>query len=333
MSAYKKVLDKIRRCHLLHGAMIELTYQCNLNCVFCYNNKSASSRSLHLDNYFSLLHDLASMQVLFLALTGGEPLCHPFFFEIAGMARKLGFVIRIKSNGLLIKGKVARRLKEEVNPLRIELSLHGATSRSHDQQTRVAGSFALLLNNVKEMRAIGLRPSFVSTLTSWNEAEIEEMFSLADKLGADLRFQGPVGPRGGSSPEDWQKNTLHPSAESWKTVGRMAGGRAERKGQHHLQTECGSDEKGVKQKIWCGAGSQEILIDPFGNVFPCLHLRWLAGNLHDSSISNIWQRGKGDVFVQARQLSRKTCKRMQGRTPEQFGAPLFCPGVDLQSVC
>ncbi|RUM33410.1 MAG: hypothetical protein DSY58_09250 [Desulfobulbus sp.] len=332
---YKKILDKIRRRNLLHGAMIELTYTCNLDCVFCYNQKQMVGKPLHLDQYLSLLQDLAQMQVLFLSLTGGEPLLHPFFFEIAGAARQLGFALRIKSNGLLIRGKLARRLKNEVNPLEVELSLHGAVAESHDRQTGMAGSFSRLLENVREMEKLDLRPSFVSTLTSWNEKEIAEMFSLADRLGVGLRFQGPVGPRGAAAGGgDWQNVALQPSSAAWEKVEQICSCREEKSCEAPYQAECSNEDLVMPHtnRAWCGAGSQEILVDPFGSVFPCLHLRWPAGNLHEHPIGDIWQRGKGDAFIRARSLSRETARKMKGKVPEQLGAPLFCPGIDQQRV-
>ncbi len=328
---YKKILNTIRHRNLLHGAMIELTYGCNLDCRFCYNAKNAKGTPLHIDQYLSLLQDLRQLQVLFLSFTGGEPLLHPFFFEIAGAARQLGFVVRVKSNGLLIHGEIAKRLKEEVNPLEVELSLHGAVAATHDRQTRSAGSFSRLIAHVAEMKQLDLRPSFVSTLTSWNEKETEAMFALADSLGIDLRFQGPVGPKGLMDGGDWQNITLQPSSEGWQELARVVASRKTCSDAAPSLSTCGSDEPPVQSaKVWCGTGSQEVLVDPFGTVFPCLHLRWPAGNLHQQSFAGIWQQGNGRVFIKARKLSRDVARTMDAGVVTQLGAPLFCPGIDQQ---
>ena len=58
------------------------------------------------------------------------------------------------------------------------MSLHGATAATHDRQTRVPGSFDRLLANLGELRPLGLRVKLNSTLTAWNEGEIEGMFDL-----------------------------------------------------------------------------------------------------------------------------------------------------------
>lgn len=313
-SMYQNILKKLRQQNILHGVMLELTYQCNLDCFFCYNTKKPPGELLQVEQYQTLFRDLARMQVLFLTVTGGEPLVHPQFFAIAGEARKSGFAIRIKSNGHLIHGKIARRLKNEVNPLEVEMSLHGATAEVHERQTRLSGSFKQLMNNVEVMRKQDLRPSFVSTLTAWNEHQVEEMFALADRLDVRLRFQGPVGPSGGADGKgDWQTVTIQPTAAGWLRLNKIGKQRRLEQKDEHVIAECGMDDVNEPETdtLWCGAGSQEILVDPFGNVFPCLHLRWSAGNLHEQSIEKIWQQG--EAFVRARTLSRETAKRMKGK--------------------
>ena len=126
--------------NILFSVLFELTYACNLRCFYCYNDQGSSGEPLTLDEYEKVLRELAEMQVMNLTLSGGEPLAHRHFFEIGGRARELGFVTRIKSNGHALSGDVARRLRAEVDPFVIELSLHGATAETHDQQEQQSGS-------------------------------------------------------------------------------------------------------------------------------------------------------------------------------------------------
>jgi hypothetical protein len=93
------ILRKVRSGRLLHDVTLELTYQCNLDCFFCYNDRAKTGRPLSLEQYRTLLEDLARMQTLFLMLTGGEPMIHPHFFEIGRMTKELGFVVRVRTNG------------------------------------------------------------------------------------------------------------------------------------------------------------------------------------------------------------------------------------------
>ncbi len=181
--------------NVLFSALVELTYRCNLDCFFCYNDLGLAGKPMRLSDYERLFEDLAALSCLHLTLTGGEPLSHPEFFAIAAKARDLGFATRIKSNGHALRGETARRMKEEIDPFVIEVSLHGARPETHDRQTRIPGSFIRLVANLEEMKSIGLRFKINCTLTRWNESEVDGMFALAERLDAPLTVDPEVTPR------------------------------------------------------------------------------------------------------------------------------------------
>ncbi len=130
--SYSNTIKRAWSENRLMSVLLELTYACNLDCTFCYNDLALGGQRLSLSQYRELLDDLASLGALNLSLTGGEPLAHPRFFEIAAHARSLGFVIRLKTNGHAVKEAVARRIRDEVDPFIIEVSIHGATAATHD---------------------------------------------------------------------------------------------------------------------------------------------------------------------------------------------------------
>ena len=193
--SYDDLVQRAWRNHTLLSVLLELTYSCNLDCILCYNDRKHRGRPLRLDQYRQLIDDLAKMAVLHLTLSGGEPLVHRNFWAIGSHARDRGFVMRIKSNGHAIRPRMARRLKQEIDPFVIEVSLHGACAATHDRQTRVDGSFSQLMRNIQAMLQVGIRVQLNVPLTRWNEAEINEMCALADQLGLLLQIDSDVTPR------------------------------------------------------------------------------------------------------------------------------------------
>ena len=139
--SFAGVLRKTWSDNLLFSALVELTYRCNLDCFFCYNDLGLQGEPLRTEQYFRFFEELRDLQVLNLTLSGGEPLAHPDFLRLGARARELGFVVRVKSNGHALRGEMARRVRDEIDPFLIEVSLHGATAATHDRQTRVPGSF------------------------------------------------------------------------------------------------------------------------------------------------------------------------------------------------
>lgn len=140
MTSLAGVTARAWREHRLLSALLELTYRCNLDCFFCYNDLGLRGRPLSREQWLSLLDDLAALGALHVALSGGEPLAHPDFFGIGAHARARGFVVRVKSNGHGLSGPIARRLREQVDPFVVEVSLHGARAESARRGSPAASS-------------------------------------------------------------------------------------------------------------------------------------------------------------------------------------------------
>ncbi|MFC1777594.1 radical SAM/SPASM domain-containing protein [Pseudomonadota bacterium] len=297
--------------NVLFTVLVELTYACNLDCFFCYNDRAIKGKPLSLEEYFRFMEDLRDMQVLNLVLTGGEPLAHPDFFKIGAKARELGFVVRIKSNGHALTHRLASRLKREVDPFGIDISLHGATAETHDRQTQVPGSFDRLMKNFQVLKDLGLRFRLNGTLTSWNEHEIEGMFDIATHWNVSFNMSSAVTPRDNG---DQEPLSISPSASAIEkafsvtvrgneTVSGQASENESAKPKVHLD-KCESESSGRKQ---CGTGSSTLTIDPMGNIYPCVQWRRPIGNLHDDSVKDLWTSSPDleDVrltAVKARQL-------------------------------
>lgn len=315
-----RVVATAWRENLLFSVLVELTYRCNLDCFFCYNDLHLRGEPLSREQYFRFFEDLQEMEVLNLTLSGGEPLAHPDFLALGARARELGFVVRVKSNGHALRGELARRVRDEVDPFLIEVSLHGATAATHDRQTRVPGSFDRLLANLAELRELGLRVKVNSTLTAWNEGEIAEMFALADSLGLPLQVDPEVTPRDDGGREPLQ---VAPTREGVLRLFRLQFER----GRENQPAEVarGGDDGTVPVPVHkhCGAGSSGIAVDPYGNVYPCVQWRRPVGNLHRQGIREIWHGSAG--LAEARETTVEVKQRMAAMGP---GSHLlnFCPG-------
>jgi MoaA/NifB/PqqE/SkfB family radical SAM enzyme len=311
--SFDDLMERTWNENRLFSVLIELTYRCNLDCFFCYNDLNLRGKPLEFAQYDQLLRELASMNVLNVVLSGGEPLAHPDFFRIGARARELGFLVRVKSNGHALRGELARRLRDEVDPFLVEVSLHGATAATHDRQTRVPGSFDRLNENIAEMLALGLRVKINSTLTIWNETETAAMYALADGFGLPLRFDLQVSPK-----DDGDRTPLNvaPSDEGIRNLMRVE---TERSG---AIDDTAPVVVGRPMEKHCGAGSSGIAIDPFGNVYPCVQWRRAVANLHDRSIAEIWA---GDAFTGIRGQTVEAARIVAAHPAGKLLN--FCPGL------
>ena len=301
----------------LFSALIELTYRCNLDCFFCYNDLGLRGKPLTFEQYATFLRDLAAMDVMNITLSGGEPLAHPDFFRIGALGRELGFVVRIKSNGHALRGELAQRLHEEIDPFVVEVSLHGARAETHDRQTRVPGSFVRLIENLHEMTALGLRVKVNSTLTSWNESETAEMYAICDSLGLPLRFDLQVSPRddGDRTPLD-----VSPSREGIRTLMEVESDRYRAYAASTASIATATVAPPSTEKH-CGAGSSGIAIDPYGNIYPCVQWRRAVANLHNVRIREVWGRAFEEIRRETVEAAHVVAAHPHGRLLN------FCPGL------
>ncbi len=329
-NSYQHLIQRTREENRLFSVMFELTYRCNLDCFFCYNDLGLRGTPISRERYYEVFAELAELGVLHLILTGGEPLAHPHFFELGRHAKELGFAVRVKSNGHALRGALARRLYEEVDPLVVEVSLHGAKAETHDRQTRVPGSFDRLLANLREMQSIGLRLKVNSTVTAWNETELREMFAITDDLGLPLQFDPEVTPRddGDASPLD-----IRPSEEGLLRLFRLQEERRQafEAGLSANPTPPAAREGdqvvaavGTSAKRYCGAGTNSLTVDPFGNVYPCVQWRRPVGNLHDQSIRQLW-RGGSSALEEVRS-GNEAARQSLVAIGSDANLTSFCPG-------
>lgn len=336
--SYLAVTQRLRADNHLFSVLLELTYRCNLDCFFCYNDLSLTGKTLSKEQYFEFFDELAEMGVMNVVLTGGEPLAHPDFFEIGAYARARQFLVRIKSNGHGLRGKVARRVRDEIDPFCIDTSLHGGTAAIHDRQTRVPGSFDRLMGNLAECRALGLRVKINTTLTRWNEHQIEEIFAIGDRLDCQVQVDPEVTPRDDGDTEPLE---ISPSSEGIRRLFELQAARV--RAAHSRAPQPGVPESPAppiigrqdsdlmkapsspqaKPKL-CGAGSAGVAVDPFGDVYPCVQWRRAIGNLHEASIRAIW--GQRKELDEIRQITTDAAALVAAEG-EHGKYMSFCPGL------
>lgn len=327
-----QLTDFIQFNNVLYSVLLELTYRCNLDCNFCYNDTDAVGKSLSLKQYLKLLGDLEELGTMHLTLSGGEPLAHPEFFPIGRAARERGFAVRIKSNGHALNERMARRIQQEIDPFGLDISLHGASPETHDKQTRVPGSFYKLINNLETLKKLGMRFHLNAPVTIWNEHELEEMCEIADRFEVDIMIDGDITPtdNGDRTPMELatsaatqfkilqlnrERAKSRLAANNKKSVSSMGSNANRVDNSMPTQEEDSiptSKEDLQLQKKQCGAGSTTMTVDPYGSVYPCVQWRQPVGNLHVKSIIDIWTDSQSLRKIRSQLIELKNLNVQRG---------------------
>jgi MoaA/NifB/PqqE/SkfB family radical SAM enzyme len=294
-------------------AHLELTHRCRWNCAFCCNPKPNSAEDLTTDQWFGVLGDLRRLGGLYVTFTGGDPLVHPGFVDIAQRARHLGMAIRVFTNGSLIDERMADTLAD-LPCLDVELSVHGATAASHDAVTGVSGSFTDLWRAVDLLVARTVPIVLKCPLTIHNEGEFLEIVELAEGHGVPLRIDPCItaGDDGRIEPLRW---------------------RASRRGiEDFLKSLADRDQLPMVDRRSgqpaCGVGRNTVAVDPAGNVFPCIQWRHESlGNVRRTPLAELWS---ASTVRQSAASAASAANEMLLREGDAVSRYPFCPAISAR---
>jgi len=258
-------------CHL------DLTYRCNLSCIHCYI-VSEPRAELRTAEVRTLLENLAAEGVLYLTLSGGELLTRHDALDVAEHARTLTFAVRLLTNGTLITPTVADRIVS-LCPERVGISVYSMKPQVHDLITGVPGSCERSIKAVRLLRDRGVRVKVASVIMRQNVGEYRDVFEFAKSLGADFQADYRIAPKNNF---DLSPLSCHLKPEQVEILlSDPIFFRAIEEEEHQPYS-------GVFETVPCGAGHMSAYISPYGDVYPCVQLPILCGNIRKKSFSEIW---------------------------------------------
>lgn len=162
-------------------ATYELNLGCNYDCEHCYLGEKRFA-GLDWPGRERLLRLMAEAGVLWIQLTGGEPLIDPLFSETHTLAFDLGMMIQISTNGSRLHRPQLLELLTTRRPYRVTVSIYGATPESYDGLTRRRGAFDRFMKGLRGARDAGLPLRFNIVVTNHNAHELNAMKALADSM-------------------------------------------------------------------------------------------------------------------------------------------------------
>ena len=159
----------------LRYLLVHLTSRCNLSCAHCYCGE-AGSEDLSAFRFRRMLEEFEAGGGLRLILSGGEPLLHPFFWQLNDMLPSYDVRVVLCTNGTLLDRRAAMRL----NAHEVQVSLDGL--EASNDAVRGPGSFRRALAGLRVAREVGLQVSVASTVNAFNLHDFRELAALVAEL-------------------------------------------------------------------------------------------------------------------------------------------------------
>ena len=163
----------------LSGAF-ELSPVCNFSCRMCYVRKTqkevneSTRKILTLDDWRRIAKEARDAGMLYLLLTGGEPLLWPDFWTLYDELADMGFLISINTNGSLIDEKAIEHFKEKT-PHKINITLYGASDETYERLCGVTNVFSKVDKAIRGLQEAGIIVKLNCSLTPQNAKDLEKI--------------------------------------------------------------------------------------------------------------------------------------------------------------
>jgi len=297
------------------SVQLDLTYRCNERCVHCYLDHDDHGEMTTAE-IKDLLDQMADAGVFYLTLSGGEILMRRDFFQILEHARLRTFCVKLKTNGVMIRAKEAKRLRA-LGVESIQISIYSHRPEVHDAITKVPGSLRNSIEAVRFLRTQGLHVVLANVLMVQNAADYKGVRALAAELGVSCSLDPTVTPMMDGDRSILSLNVDQAALREVFRNGDLVG---------NVEEFCAPPsavDADALDTLPCSAGHTACYVSPYGDVYPCVQFPLPSGNVRHTRFVDIWRDSP-----QLKEVRSITLRDMPSCSKCAHGATCTrCPGL------
>ncbi|MFS1511958.1 TIGR04053 family radical SAM/SPASM domain-containing protein [Chengkuizengella sp. SCS-71B] len=305
----------------------ELTRACGLKCLHCRAEAQykRDPRELSLEEGKKLIDQIYDMDNPLLVFTGGDPLERDDVYDIAEYAIQKGVRVSMTPSATPNVTTEAIKKAKEIGLSRWAFSLDGPNASIHDHFRGTNGSFDLTMRAIETMNELKLPLQINTVVSRYNLDVLEDMARLVEELNCVLWSVFFLVPTGRGKNSDMITPDQHEEVFQWLyelsnkapfDIKTTAAQHYRRVVIQNKQKEKNSRKDNIhySQSIRSGLtgtidglgrapkgvndGNGFVFISHIGDVYPSGLLPVKAGNVRESSLSEIYRESK--IFKQLR---------------------------------
>ena len=266
-----------------------VTNRCNFKCRHCYS-RTDPSEELSGNTLFACIEKIVKAGVLSINFGGGEPLLRKDLLEIAAFSSGKGLRVSMNSNGYLIDGEEAQRLKA-AGFSKVGISLDSHLSDVHDAFRGIKGSHRKAVAALVHLKEAGIKTSLSTVICKINHTAVQELIAFAKQQGVQqLNFHNFKCSGLGYS----NKDELDLSPAEWKEFYLAAMKAKERVAEMEISLDdpivaslgLNTNVKALVKGSVCGKLSLNIKSN--GDITPCGFIPLVTGNIVTDDLKEIW---------------------------------------------
>ena len=184
---------------VLRSFYLYLSDSCNLRCRHCWitptyvNGKPDPGEVIDVGHLKKAVREGKTLGLSGAKLTGGEPMLHPEFRQIAAMLSAEGLSLNMETNGTLIDPDIAGFMKNETSIRFISISLDSPRETYHDAFRGSKGAYQAAIRGLMNLVEAGYRNvQIIMSPHRKNVGEVRELVALAETMGAASVKLNPV---------------------------------------------------------------------------------------------------------------------------------------------
>jgi MoaA/NifB/PqqE/SkfB family radical SAM enzyme len=263
----------------------QITNECNLACLHCIEESGpgkAFPDELSPGEFRAVLDQMLEHEVPYLSFSGGEPMVHPHFFEMAEHFCAGSGNLKVETNGHFLTPANCERL-QRMGVKAVQVSLDGASSGTFNRM-RVLGRFDSAIEGVRNLRAAGVPIEINFSPTHFNVHEVGAAVDLACELGAYSFYSGRT-MYTGNAVKTWRK--IVPSEEQYAEFFATLRAKAD---EYRGRMRVYFHEMGLLEELRYRLvhPAALVIVLPNGLVKLVNALPFVCGDLRRQSLTDIW---------------------------------------------
>jgi radical SAM protein with 4Fe4S-binding SPASM domain len=242
--------------------------------------KADLKKEMTTDQIKGILDEFAEQGVLWLLLTGGEPLVRPDFEEIYIYAKKKGFFVIVFSNGTLIDERIIELFKK-YQPFLVEITMHSMNEEVFEQITQIKGSFKKTMRGIKLLHDSDIKFKLKTVAMRQNKNDIQGVKEYCDSLGVKHTFDPHIQPK---VTQEADPLGARLSAEEIVELDSST--------ENLVRAWKGLYERTIQNPpnvvFLCGAGARTFYVNAEGKMSPCTMTRYHSYDLLNGTFDEAW---------------------------------------------
>lgn len=277
---------------------LELLPLCNMRCDMCYVRLSRSETEkkggLHTaDEWIRLGREMQTAGVLFLLLTGGEPLLFPEFRRLYTELKRMGMILTINTNGTLLNEEWADFFGSD-RPRRINITLYGADDRAYEELCHYPGGFEKTIYGIRLLKERGIDVKINGSVTKSNQNDVKRIYDIGRAHDVPVHMDTYMLPglheRG--LPFE-QQSRLAPEEAAAAELETIRSELVPELFQEYIEQKLMQIEKGAPVYpvgITCMAGNCSFAVNWQGEMRPCVTLEEPSVPVFETGFEAAWKK-------------------------------------------